>query len=278
MNIAIAIIQHILSFRQRGIGENFVGIASRQRKLYHNNMRSPNRVCVLAIILANSCTQCHGFTSHNTAARVSRKTETMRWSNEGNNGDNDNSGKEQKKQSNNLDIFGQPKDKERRKFEDESDIRGPDRIKSCIPYMLPLIDGDSFGRFIYERIPPLATLDYVLLRPFVEAFNAVPFLSILLFMVFALGPQLLRDSLSREVRFNAQQAIFIDLALIIPTLIGEAIEGESVPRQLLEPSTNFVWIAYVSLVMYSVTSCLRGRKPDQIPFISSAADMATGPF
>ncbi len=248
-------------------------------------MRPCTGVLSLAIFLVCSCTLSAGFTcpssrsSYINSNQPARTTNLIRWSKEDKNNSEDIKGDEQQQPINNLDIFGEPKDKQqRRKFEDEGDIRGPDRIKSCIPYMLPLIDGDSFGRFIYERIPPLASLDYVFMRPFVEAFHAVPFLSILLFMTFAIGPQLLRDSLSREVRFNAQQAIFIDLLLLFPTLIGEAIEGENVPRQLLEPSTNFVWIAYTSLVLYSVTSCLRGKKPDQIPFISSAAEMATGPF
>mmetsp|Transcript_25875 Transcript_25875/g.42712 ORF Transcript_25875/g.42712 Transcript_25875/m.42712 type:complete len:246 (+) Transcript_25875:184-921(+) len=240
-------------------------------------------VITLAIFLVHSCTLCLGFTtcpSHiNFMTHTAKKTTNLiRWSKEDKSNSEDNKGDEQQQPINNLDIFGQPKDKPRRKFEDEGDIRGPDRMKSCIPYMLPLIDGDSFGRFIYERFPPLGSLDYVLMRPFVDAFHAVPFLSIALFMVFAIGPQLSRDSLSREVRFNAQQAIFIDLLLLFPTLIGEAIQGEKVPMYLLEPSTNFVWIAYMSLVLYSVTSCLRGKKPDQIPFISSAAEMATGPF
>ena len=70
--------------------------------------------------------------------------------------------------TNNLDIFGQPKDGKKKQYEDEGDIRGPDRIKSCIPYMLPLIDGDNFGKYIYERIPLLGDLDYVMLRPIVE--------------------------------------------------------------------------------------------------------------
>lgn len=187
---------------------------------------------------------------------------------------------------NNLDIFGQPKDgsnKTKRKGgffldPDEGDIRGPDRIKSCIPYMLPLIDGDNFGTYIYERIPPLGTLDYVLLRPIVDAFNAVPFLSVLLFIAFALGPQLTGQS--REVRFNAQQAILIDIALIFPSLIGEAVAeaDANLPRSIMEPSSNFVWYGMSYMVMYCVISNLRGKKPDQIPIISTAAEFSIGPF
>lgn len=191
-------------------------------------------------------------------------------------------GGNEKRPMNNLDIFGQPKDDDgrpkRNAFDDEGDIRGPDRIKSCIPYVLPLIDGDSFGKYIYERVPPLGMLDYVLLRPITEVFQAVPFLTVLLFLAFALGPRLTNQS--REVRFNAQQAILIDVALILPQLVGEAVaEADAkLPRGVMEPCSNFVWYAYVSLVVYCVVSNLRGRKPDQIPFISGIADFAIGPF
>lgn len=188
----------------------------------------------------------------------------------------DNNDKESEQPVNDLDIFGQPKDKPRNKNEDEGEIRGPDRIKSCIPYTLVLIDGDSFGRYIYERIPPLGSLDYVFLRPIVDAVHIAPLLGVLLFVVFALGPQFTNQS--REVRFNSQQAVLIDVALIFPQLIGEAIADEKIPRALLEPCTNFVWYAYVSLVIYCVTSNLRGKIPNQIPFVSAAADMAIGPF
>lgn len=199
--------------------------------------------------------------------------------------DDNNNGHDENNESdykNPLDIFGQPKDKQQTKgnnpFYDEGDIRGPDRIKSCIPYILPLIDGDNFGKYIYDRIPPLGALDYVLLRPIVEGFHAAPFLSIVLFMIFALGPQFTGQS--REVRFNAQQAILVDVALIFPQLLGEAVADAEAnfPRAVMEPCSNFVWYFLVSSVVYSVTCNLRGKRPDQIPFISGAADYAIGPF
>lgn len=178
---------------------------------------------------------------------------------------------------NDLDIFGQPKGRKQPAAE-EVEIRGPDRIKSCIPYALPLIDGDSFGRYIYERIPPLGDLDYVLLRPIVDACNAAPILIIVLFMMFALGPRLTGQS--REVRFNAQQAILIDIALLVPNLIGEAVaEADAhLPRAIMEPATNFVWYALATAVVYCVTSNLRGKVPNQIPFLSGVAELAIGPY
>lgn len=197
--------------------------------------------------------------------------------------DNDN---DAKRPVNNLDIFGQPKDKKdttkKNSFfhnnDNDGEIYGSDKIKSCIPYILPLIDGDTFGKYIYERIPPLGNLDYLFLRPLVESVQAAPILSILLFTSFAIGPRFV--NLSRDVRFNAQQAVLLDLCLILPTLLGDTISEADVhlSRSILEPTSNFVWYANVSMVIYCIVSNLRGKRPDGIPFISAAADYAIGPF
>ena len=179
--------------------------------------------------------------------------------------------------TNKLDIFGEPKNKPKI-IQDEGEIRGSDRIKSCIPYILPLIDGDKFGHYLYERIPILDELHYVLLRPIVDATQAAPALILILFVCFALGPQLTGQS--REVRFNAQQAILIDITLFLPQIISEAVTeaDANFERSLTEPFSNFVFYYYVSLVVYSVVSNLRGKKPTRIPWISSAADYIIGPF
>merc|ERR1712232_1303793 len=39
--------------------------------------------------------------------------------------------------------------------DDDGDLNLSDRFLSCLPYVLPLTDGDQFGRFIFMRIPPL---------------------------------------------------------------------------------------------------------------------------
>ena len=41
---------------------------------------------------------------------------------------------------------------------------------------------------------------------------------------------------------------------------------------------NFVWYAYMSMIVYSVTVNLRGEKPDGLPYLSGLADTMTGPF
>lgn len=36
--------------------------------------------------------------------------------------------------------------------DNDKDIIGDDRIRCCIPYILPLLDGDLYGKYIYEHI------------------------------------------------------------------------------------------------------------------------------
>ena len=159
----------------------------------------------------------------------------------------------------------------------DEEITGSDRFKACFPYLLPLIDGEIFGRYIYERVPPLGFLDSLFMGPLSDFFMRVPFLTLLVFLALTLGTRG-NTEMSRAVRFNAQQAALIDVALVFPELIGSAFEGEDIPRYIVEPCMNFVWYTYMALVLYSIYSNLKGKKPDQIPWISGYADIMVGPF
>lgn len=162
-------------------------------------------------------------------------------------------------------------------FFDNDEVSDADKVKACIPYMLPLLDGDSFGEYIYKRIPPLHALDEAFIAPMVSALQAFPLLSLVLFCLLSLGPRFV-DGMSRTLRFNAQQAVLIDVGLILPTIVQEGLEGTEVPRPWAEIGCNFVWYVYMTAIVYSVLMNLRGRKPDGIPYVSQAAEMMTGPF
>lgn len=157
----------------------------------------------------------------------------------------------------------------------DEEMSGSDRIKSCIPYMLPILDGDHWGRFIYQRIPPLNIADQILIQPLLNFYDSIPFLGLGIFLLLSFGSR--NPALPRSVRFNAQQAVLIDIALIFPEII-EAVSPGNMPRFIVEPASNFVYYAYVSAVLYSIGSNLSGKKPNQIPWISEAAEMAVGPF
>ena len=160
----------------------------------------------------------------------------------------------------------------------DDQIYGRDRITSCFPYVLPLLDGDQFGKYIYMRIPPLHALEQVLLGPLLEIYRSIPFFGLGVFILLTLGAR--NSSLNRGVRFNMQQAVLIDIALIFPELFGSMTSniGGGLPRFIVEPSTNFVYYTFLACVLYSVVSNLIGKKPNQIPWISNAAEMQIGPF
>jgi len=159
---------------------------------------------------------------------------------------------------------------------DDGEIVGQDRIKACIPYLLPMIDGDHFGRYIYLNFPVLKAIDDVTIAPLANIVHSVPFLSLILFLILSLGTR--SSDMARGVKFNAQQAVLIDVALIFPELIGGAFEGQRMPTLLMASASNFVWYFYITCILYSVVSNLRGKKPDQIPWISNAAEMSVGPY
>lgn len=140
-----------------------------------------------------------------------------------------------------------------------------------------MYEKDYFGKYIYQRIPPLGTLDQIFIAPLTSILQSFPFLSLILFLLLSLGTRNV-DGMSRNVRFNAQQAVLIDIALILPTIIYEGVEDVDVPRQLAEFGCNFVWYFYMSAIVYSVTMNLRGRKPNELPFISETAELMTGPM
>lgn len=159
----------------------------------------------------------------------------------------------------------------------DEELEGSDRIKACIPYMLPLLDGELFGKYIYQDIPPLGFLDSLFVGPLYETYSQVPFLGLIIFVGLTIGTRG-NTEISRNVRFSAQQACLIDVALVLPELLGSGFEGDDIPRWLQEPCMNFVWYFYMSAVLYSVFCNLRGKKPDEIPWISGYAEMLVGPF
>ena len=100
-----------------------------------------------------------------------------------------------------------------------NDIQGTDRILSCMPYIVPLLDGDRYGRFLFYQIPILGLADDILLGPFKLIYGTIPFAQLIFFIglsVLSRNPEI-----PRPVRFNMQQALLLDIALIFPSLLGQ---------------------------------------------------------
>lgn len=152
-----------------------------------------------------------------------------------------------------------------------------ERIGASAPYLLPLLDGLVFGRFVFERAPTVAALVLPALGPLFRAYRGVPFFAFGIF--FALYLLVVRNTgFSRFVRFNTQQALLLDVVLILPQLLGGAVASAGVPGWLLEAGSSTIFYAVVVSVGYAVISNARGEVPDQIPAVSEAVEAQIGTF
>ena len=85
-------------------------------------------------------------------------------------------------------------------------------------------------------------------------------------------------SLNKLVRFNTQQAVFVDIALFLPGLLAAATgfiasgTGFEVPPGVTELGSDAVFGAVLLAIAYASASSALGITPDKIPFISQAVE------
>jgi uncharacterized membrane protein len=149
----------------------------------------------------------------------------------------------------------------------ETNVR--DRIFACLPYLLPLVDGLRFGMFLFALFPPLALI-FIPLAPFLAIYS-LPLASLVIF--FALFLLVVRnENISHFIRFNAMQAILLDILLFLAQLILMILSKVSGLEFMLKVYSNFIFIGVLAVVVYAVVQSLRGRYAE-IPTISDAVYM-----
>lgn len=149
-----------------------------------------------------------------------------------------------------------------------------DKFVSVLPYLFPLFDSLQFGRyFIIENADnPLIGIVGLLFA----AYRSIPFSGFLAFI--ALNTLSNNPSLNKLVRYNMQQAIFLDIALFFPGLLGALIAGVGsmagfqIPQAINQGGSTAIFGALLLLVTYASVSSLLGIKPDKIPVISQAVE------
>lgn len=153
---------------------------------------------------------------------------------------------------------------------DQPDL--PERVLASMAYLLPALDGFEYGSALYH-LPMLREMANFV-APAVAAYQGIPFSNLLFFLAlsaFASGS--LRGSLSGFVRFNIQQALFLDMLLMLPYLVPETgnwILHTAGPGALIF-GRNLIWSAWTCVVAYSAVCNSQGNLPDQVPVISPAA-------
>lgn len=149
-----------------------------------------------------------------------------------------------------------------------------DKIVSVLPYLFPLLDSLQFGRYVILDNPE-NPLVFILALLF-SAYKAIPFSGFAAFI--ALNTLSNNPGLNKLVRFNMQQAIFLDIALFFPGLAAALIAGLGsmagfqIPQAVNQAGSTAIFGALVLLVAYASISSLLGIKPDKIPFISPAVE------
>jgi hypothetical protein len=149
-----------------------------------------------------------------------------------------------------------------------------DKIVSALPYLLPLLDSLQFGRFLlaeHSDNPVVGILGLLY-----TVYRSIPLGGLLAY----LGLNFLTSNLSlnKLVRFNTQQAVFVDIALFLPSLLAAATgfiasgAGFELPPGVTELGSDAVFGAVILAIAYASVSSAFGITPDKIPFISQAVE------
>ena len=153
-----------------------------------------------------------------------------------------------------------------------------DRVVSLLPYLLPLADAIPYSKeFILGNNLQYDNIVFEFAYSIFVIYQTIPFSGLIAFFLLDLLTNNLK--LNRLIRFNMQQAIFFDIALIFPGVLGSVVS-------LMVSQTDFViplsigtvgstaTFLLVSLgIIYSLASSLLGVIPDKIPIISDRAKL-----
>ena len=147
---------------------------------------------------------------------------------------------------------------------------GTEKIISILPYLFPLLDGLQFARYLIVDNPDnalsmAAGLTYALYR-------SIPFGGLIAF--FALSFLSGNPRINRLIRFNMQQAIYLDIALFFPGLIAAvySLIGGGLPPAVTVIGNDFLFFSLLAAAGYSVVSSLLGVTPNKLPLISDAVE------
>lgn len=159
-------------------------------------------------------------------------------------------------------------------FLNEKEPTTSDKFISILPYLFPLMDGLQYGRFLLGSEEAGANPLVVIVAVLYSLYRSVPFSGFVAF--FALNFLGGNPSLNRLVRFNIQQAIFLDISLFFPSLLiglGGLVVGKvggNASAVAGELFSDAIFGTLLLTLLYCVVSSLLGKEPGSIPLISQA--------
>ena len=136
------------------------------------------------------------------------------------------------------------------------------RLSSVFLYTLPLKASIPFGYYLFYKYSFLKIL-LLLTFPIAIIEKSLPFGSFLLFIILFVG--LARNpNVPYFVRYNACQALLIDIALIIISYLLRIFP--------IVELGSIIFIFTVCIFIYSISQCIYGVEPE-IPLISKSVRM-----
>jgi len=142
-----------------------------------------------------------------------------------------------------------------------------EKIISVAPYLFPFLEVLQYASLYITKHPEnvFAQIAAVLFT----VYHSIPLSGFLTF--FGLSILSGNPSLNRLIRFNIQQAIYLDIALFVPGLFS-ALLGSKIPLEIMEIGGDAVVVTMLLSIAYASASSLLGQTPDKIPFLSSAVE------
>jgi hypothetical protein len=144
-----------------------------------------------------------------------------------------------------------------------------DRIFASLPYLLPLVDGLMFGQFLFQQFPVLQLL-LIPLAPLMQIYR-LPFASLVIFFALYLGV-VRNENISHFIRFNAMQAILLDIVLMLCGLVLPILAKSFQIAFIAETLYNMVFLGVLAAFIYAVAQSALGRYAE-IPPLSDAVYM-----
>jgi hypothetical protein len=143
-----------------------------------------------------------------------------------------------------------------------------ERILASLLYILPLIYALPFGLPLLKQIPLLGLI-YLPLSPIISLYYSLPFAGMIIFFVLFFAV-VRNQQVSRFIRFNTLQAILIDIALILSSLVLQIFsQGIASDSLLIMTLNNTVFLATLVACIYGMIQSARGLYAE-IPTISAA--------
>jgi len=146
-----------------------------------------------------------------------------------------------------------------------------DRLFACLPYLMPLVYGSTFGAPLFQEFPALQII-LLPIAPLLLIYS-IPFASLIIF--FALYLLVVRnEKVPHFIRFNTMQAILLDIILVLCNIILNLALEPALGRGnlLIDTLSNAIFLGTIAAVVYSVVQTALGRYAE-IPTLSEAVHM-----